>query len=884
LGNGATLDELKWKLGVRSQKQINNLLSFLQNNVSSGILTCDQRKAGAVRVKAPIVSPPLERIFLEVTSKCNLHCVHCYLSAGAAPDEKLELTKDDIIRIIRRADELGAYRLDFTGGEIFVREDMHEVLGAACEAFMIVNIFTNGTLLDEKRCAFLASLGNISTAYISLDDLDEAAHDAFRGSNGAFQRTIKGIKLLRDNGVRIVLNITITKRNISKIHEIVDFAKNLGIGYRIAPIIYVGRGESLKDNDVSEDEAAAKIKSVFNIKEKSFRASELDKSNLFGCGVGHKMLFIKSSGEICLCPTLTSRENPMFELGQIATHDIGDIWENSEMLSFFRGTHCRRMDCEHLSECRGGCRSRAFLKSGDLFAEDTITCAIFGVKKRDNKDRFMSTRQENEMLFTKGGMRFFLTKHLPVALLPESRTVFLTNELIELLRFCRNGATVAAATQYLEETFPNVNAMRIINHMIKENLLVRERPPGMWRGNTFGASLIDEKEYQAVQKTLESKRLFRYQEIDLEYLDSSMRSPCVEFERQLASMIKVHYCVALNSGTSALECAMRALGIEPGQKVIVPASAYIGTVAAVLNIGAIPTICDIDESLMLSPEAAEKCITEETRAILCVHVRGIAAKISELSDLARRKGLFLIEDCAQALGTTYGGKPVGSFGDVGCFSFHQHKIITCGEGGAITTNHEDVYKRILILSDASRLFAHHDMLPGIPGHNYRMSEIHAAIGIAQFKRLPAIIEHLRNIYRILAGRISVVPGLALQDIPDPDGAVPQSINLMATSSEKAQALSNELLKYGIPASVTFHPKIINHDVYAYWPYVLERIGAVKRWVPDSDAVLQLCPSTLELLSKTIGFPLGVKITPLDAKMASDAIVRAWELIEASDLK
>ena len=380
LRNGATLEELKWKLGIRSQKEADNLLSFLKNAILNGILTCDCRKAGIMRTKTSLVSPPLECIFLEVTSRCNLHCAHCYLSAGSAPAEDRALTHDEITKIIQRADELGAYRIEFTGGEVFVREDMHEVLEAAREAFMIVNIFTNGTLLDERRCAFLADLGNISTVYISLDDIEESEHDAFRGSKGAFQRTVTGIRLLREKGMSVVLNITITKRNVSRIHEIVDFARDMGIGYRIAPIVYAGRGRGLKDNDVSEDEAVATIKLMLTIQKKSVRASERYEPGSFGCGVGHKMLFIRSNGEICLCPTLTSRENPMFKLGQIGTHDIGEIWEKSGMLHLFRETHCRRLDCEHLSECRGGCRSRAFLKSGDLFAEDPVTCALFGIR------------------------------------------------------------------------------------------------------------------------------------------------------------------------------------------------------------------------------------------------------------------------------------------------------------------------------------------------------------------------------------------------------------------------------------------------------------------------------------------------------------------------
>lgn len=384
LGNGSSRSEIQHRLGIKTEGALQKLDTFLAMVLDKDVITKDKGGAGELKIKASRLTPPLERIFLEVTKRCNLKCAHCYLSASSRVSDEDELGYGDIIGIIERANELGVYRFDFTGGEIFFHDRINDFLQAALEEFMIVNIFTNGTLLNGKRCEFIGNLGNVRTAFVSLDDVREDVHDRFRGMKGAFRNTVEGIGLLKQNGIRVVVNITIWKQNVKRTLEIIDFCREgLGVECRIAPIVYVGRGKCFENDDVTVEDVVGAMKKVIGSREQLVLGycgeAEWMNRNIPGCGVGHRMLYIKSDGEMCLCPTLSSHESPDFELGRIGTDDIGDVWEGSETLRHFRNTYCKNQDCKYLSICRGGCRSRAFLESRDLFAPDSLTCAYFGV-------------------------------------------------------------------------------------------------------------------------------------------------------------------------------------------------------------------------------------------------------------------------------------------------------------------------------------------------------------------------------------------------------------------------------------------------------------------------------------------------------------------------
>lgn len=376
------VNEICTKIDLLGKREV--IKKFLDRCVKDGILTQDSTRKGEIREKSANTIPYLERVFFEITDACNLSCRHCYMSATYKARKVNEVPFEKIKEIIQKADQLGVYRMDFTGGEIFTRKDIDEILKLASDNFMVTNIFTNATMITEKRVKKLVELGNIRTIFISLDDIVESEHDEFRGVKGAFSNTMKAIKLLKKTDIKVVANITLSPKNINRIDKIIDYCRNdLEIDCRTAPILYVGRGKCFENNNLSLDQI--KIAMDITLKHKSRFVSGFcddDSGNgeiIPGCGVGHKMIYIRSNGEICLCPTLSSRESEKFGLGNIYKDELQTLWNENEVLKTFRNSSCKNSDCKNMRICRGGCRSRAFLNDGNFNGIDPIICHYFDV-------------------------------------------------------------------------------------------------------------------------------------------------------------------------------------------------------------------------------------------------------------------------------------------------------------------------------------------------------------------------------------------------------------------------------------------------------------------------------------------------------------------------
>jgi perosamine synthetase len=234
--------------------------------------------------------------------------------------------------------------------------------------------------------------------------------------------------------------------------------------------------------------------------------------------------------------------------------------------------------------------------------------------------------------------------------------------------------------------------------------------------------VMGEEEIEAVVEVLKSKRL------------SLLSGKKVKkFEREFAKYVGTSDAIAVNSGTAALHVALAALGVGPGDEVIVPPFTFVATATAVLHQNAIPIFADIDpKTYCISPEEIKKVITPKTKAIIPVHLFGHPADMDPILELAEKHQLFVIEDACQAHGAEYKGKRVGSIADLGCFSFYESKNMMTGEGGIVTTNNPE-------LAEAARLIRHH----GEPswyvynrlGYNYRMNEMEAALGLVQLNKL-----------------------------------------------------------------------------------------------------------------------------------------------------
>ncbi len=275
-----------------------------------------------------------------------------------------------------------------------------------------------------------------------------------------------------------------------------------------------------------------------------------------------------------------------------------------------------------------------------------------------------------------------------------------------------------------------------------------------------------------------------------------------ELEQKITETFGCKYAQLTSSGTSALTTAMAALGIGFGDEVIMPAFTFVASFEAVISIGAIPVLVDIDESLTLDPDAVRAAITSKTKCIMSVHMCGSMADIDALKNICDEHNLILLEDACQSIGATYKGKYVGTIGDAGTFSFDFVKTITCGEGGAVLTNNEDVYTKCDGYSDHGHDHKGADRgadLHPFVGYNYRISELHAAIGVAQIGKLNNFLSMQRKNHALLKSILSSIPEVTFRKIHDNEGNSCTFLTWFLPDSTTAAAVVAEMRSQNILA-------------------------------------------------------------------------------------
>jgi 8-amino-3,8-dideoxy-alpha-D-manno-octulosonate transaminase len=280
-----------------------------------------------------------------------------------------------------------------------------------------------------------------------------------------------------------------------------------------------------------------------------------------------------------------------------------------------------------------------------------------------------------------------------------------------------------------------------------------------------GFELFGDKERASVQHALESGVLMRY---GFDAMRGG-RWMAEELETALAQRMKTDYAHLVSSGTAALTVALASAGVGAGDEVIVPTFTFVASFEAVLALGAIPVLCDIDDTLTLDPEAVRRALTARTKVIMPVHMCGSMADLGALKTIADEYGLLLLEDACQAIGGTYKGQPLGTIGEVGCFSFDYVKTITCGEGGALVTRSRDLFEKAQAFSDHGHDHIGSDR--GAEGHpylgfNFRISELNAAVGLAQIGRLDEFLGIQKAHYTRLRQAISGLPGVEFRRVPE----------------------------------------------------------------------------------------------------------------------
>jgi len=237
-----------------------------------------------------------------------------------------------------------------------------------------------------------------------------------------------------------------------------------------------------------------------------------------------------------------------------------------------------------------------------------------------------------------------------------------------------------------------------------------------------------------------------------------------EFEDRFAQYVGTKYAVAVNSGTSALEIILRALDIQ-GSSVVVPTNTFFATLASVIHAGGKVKLADVTDNLCIDIESLKHSISEDTRAVIVVHIGGIVPpQIKEIQQICKERNLFLIEDAAHAHGSTLNGKKAGGFATAAAFSFYPTKVMTSGEGGMIVTNNEKIYQRALVFRDQGKAGFYGNVHTEM-GYNWRMSEIHAAVGLSQFARLDEFITDRKRIAKIYDEELEGMEDLTLLKIP-----------------------------------------------------------------------------------------------------------------------
>ncbi|MFA5089126.1 MAG: DegT/DnrJ/EryC1/StrS family aminotransferase [Candidatus Omnitrophota bacterium] len=282
-----------------------------------------------------------------------------------------------------------------------------------------------------------------------------------------------------------------------------------------------------------------------------------------------------------------------------------------------------------------------------------------------------------------------------------------------------------------------------------------------------------------------------------------------EFEGLVKDYFPCKHAVSVNSATAGLHVALGACGIGPGDEVIVPPYTMSATATAVLMQGAIPVFADIEEErCCLDPQKIEERVTSRTRAIIVVHLFGYPAKMDDIMVVAKRHGLKVVEDCAQAPGTEFKGKRVGTFGDAGVFSLNQHKTVTSGEGGFVITGDDRLALRMQLMRNHGEVIVDDFGIPehyDIVGYNYRMTELEAAVATGQFRRLDSLTRHRIDLAEYLMKKLSGFKGLML---PKADGNKHVYFVFPMRFLEKEAGMSREdfvraLVAEGIPVAAGY---------------------------------------------------------------------------------
>lgn len=383
-----------------------------------------------------------------------------------------------------------------------------------------------------------------------------------------------------------------------------------------------------------------------------------------------------------------------------------------------------------------------------------------------------------------------------------------------------------------------------------------------------GAYLFGDEERKELLDVMETGYLVRYGAED----DPNFKKKVITFEKEFAEFCNIDYCIAVNSGTCALLCCLVALGIGPGDEVIVPGYTFVASISAIIQSRAIPVLAEIDESLTINPEDVRKKITKKTKAIMPVHMLGNPCDMDQIMKIAKEHNLYVIEDCCQATGSSYQGKKLGTIGHMGAFSLNFFKTITTGDGGMLITNDSNLYSRAFAFHDQGHKPNRTGVEVGersIIGINLKMNELTGAVALAQVRKLNKIVTLLREKKHELKSQISGLKNVEFRRIND-EGECATLLTLLFKDKQSADKFAE---KIGTKTVVHSGWHVYNNMEHILGkkttteyncPYICEaygqRIEYQKHMLPKTDSILERAVNiSIGVVDAGLGCPFGINI-------------------------
>ncbi len=390
-----------------------------------------------------------------------------------------------------------------------------------------------------------------------------------------------------------------------------------------------------------------------------------------------------------------------------------------------------------------------------------------------------------------------------------------------------------------------------------------------------GMEVYGAEERKEVNDVLETGALFRY---GFDELRKDMWKT-KEFEAEVANFTGAKYAHAVSSGSTAVTTLLAASGLGLGDEVIVPPFTFVAPIEAAFLAGALPIFAEIDETLCLSPEGIEAAITPNTKAVLLVHMLGAAADMDGIMEVCEKHNLILIEDAGQAMGAFWKGKSVGLFGKAGSFSYDYFKITTAGEGGVTITNDEAIYNTISQSADHGHTHAGNNrgMEPHhIMGFNYRMSELSAAVGLAQMRKIKSIRDANQKNKAYLKNRLQEIPELTFRTKLDVEGDSAATLNFFLPTSDLAVKVMSQFAEDGVAGAAYWFTN--QYHFINQWDHIKNlsfpaKLGVHYFGAPQNYKNLQL-PKSQDVMSRLVSLGIRATWTESELEELGDKMVAA----------